>query len=874
MMSADTYRAPPTFRQKGPATFAVLAVIIAAAFQACIWVAARETVTPPPATDASISVSYAIGAPEDLAQPIDEETIARIDRELAAVATVARGIRLYSSSGRNAAIPAIARRHDLTVSVGAWIGGDQRANQQEISAALALEQKNPNVRSILVGNETLLRKDLKPKELIDHIRDVRRRARQPVSTGETWDIWLAHPELVPEVDFIAAHILPYWEGIDADVALNYVFERYEALRRAYPGKKIMIAEFGWPSSGYNNRAADPTPAAQAEVVRAFVRRAHDHGIAFNIIEAFDQPWKTREGTVGAYWGIFDNKARPKFPLEGTVREQTFFPRLLLALALGIIGSTVGLLLYRSTFGHALVFAFTCNALAAPMALAVLYPFENYLNFGSAVAWVAGMGLMVPLSIMTLLKIHEMADVVLGFEPRRLIQPPLPPPPGDHWPKVSVHIPAYREKPEMLIETLESVAGLDYPDFEVLVIVNNTPEEALWRPVEAACARLGSRFKFINLQDVKGFKAGALNLALPQMAEDAEIIALLDADYVVEPTWLRDLVPAFGDPGVGLVQAPQDHRDGEETALKVFMNSEYAGFFDIGMVQRNEYNAVIAHGTMLLIRRSAFEQVGGWATDTITEDTELGLRLFEGGWTALYTNQRYGRGMLPDTLKAFMTQRHRWAFGAMQIIRKHWRHIMPRSTTLTSAQKSQFVIGWSYWLSDAFGVLAAYLNLLWVPMIVFVGALIPMLPFTLPILAMFVVNLLHCLVLYLVRVRIAYGRIFGAALMAMSLQLTVGRAVAEGLSGIKIGFLRTEKGGVSSRDAFPARREAWSGCLLLAGATLVYATNTTQTIETNVFAATLLVQSLPFLTTAGLALAERRLATPAGAPGIAKRAADQ
>ncbi|MEK9752605.1 MAG: glycosyltransferase family 2 protein, partial [Rhodospirillaceae bacterium] len=472
------------------------------------------------------------------------------------------------------------------------------------------------------------------------------------------------------------------------------------------------------------------------------------------------------------------------------------------------------------------------------------------------AWGIGMLLMAPLSVMTLVKFHEMADVVLGFPPRSLIVGPVPPPVDYAWPKVSVHIPAYRESPEMLIKTLESVAALDDPDFEVLVIVNNTPDEALTRPVEEACVRLGPRFKFLNLQNVKGFKAGALNLALPHMDPKAEVIGLLDADYTVNPRWLHDLVPAFADARVGFVQAPQDHRDGEHTVIKRIMNSEYAGFFDIGMVQRNEHDAAIAHGTMLLIRRSAFEAVGGWATDTITEDTELGLRLFEAGWGALYTNRRYGHGMLPDSMTAFMTQRQRWVFGAMQIFRKHWRHMLPGSTTLTGEQRAQFLIGWSYWLADAFGVLAAFLNLLWVPMIVFVGVLIPMLPFTLPILAMFLVNLLHCVVLYLVRVRIEPGRIIGAAFAAMSLQMTVGRAVAEGLWGLKLGFKRTEKGGIGGWGRFPTRREAWFGAFLLAGAAAIVATNTLDALETNVFAATLVVQSLPFLAGGVLGLLER------------------
>ena len=83
--------------------------------------------------------------------------------------------------------------------------------------------------------------------------------------------------------------------------------------------------------------------------------------------------------------------------------------------------------------------------------------------------------------------------------------------------------------------------------------------------------------------------------------------MLDADYVVHPDWLKDLVPAFADPAVGLVQAPQDHRDATRSITQVAMNREYAGFFDIGMVERNEVNAIVVHGTMCLIRREALDR---------------------------------------------------------------------------------------------------------------------------------------------------------------------------------------------------------------------------------------------------------------------------
>ncbi len=848
----------------------VFAALAAAFLHGLVWVAMHETIAPPDLEGDIESLSFNNATPEERGRPFTDEERAATDRDLSVVAKVGRGIRLYAATNRFAEIPALARKHGLKVTVGAWLDKDLDYNTKEIESAISAANRNPNVRAVVVGNETLLRADLTYEQLVTYLRQVRKRVGVPVSTGEIWYSWIEHPKLANEVDFIAAHVLPYWEAVPPKDAVKFAVQRYQDLKNAFPGKRIVIAEFGWPSRGYNRHSAEPDPVGQARILREFLDEAKKRGIEYNIVEAFDQPWKVNEGSVGPYWGIIDADRNFKFSLSGAV-ERSNMPRLAaIALTLGFLVTVFGLRRRNPTFAHAFAFSAAANALAAAIALAAMYPVENYLNFGSALAWVIGFLLMIPLSVMTLVKVHEVAEITLGRRPQRLWRPMPDAPEPSRWPMVSIHIPAYREPPEMLKQTLNSVAALDYPNFEVLVIVNNTPEEHLWRPIEEHCAVLGPRFKFVNLPKIAGFKAGALNAAMPQVSPDAEILALLDADYVVHPCWLKDLVPAFADPTVALVQAPQDHRDGGESLFKEVMNSEYAGFFDIGMVQRNEDDAIITHGTMLMIRRKTFDEEGGWATDTITEDTELGLRLLGKGYHAHYTNRRYGWGMLPDTYKAFKTQRHRWAYGAVQIIRKHWKLMLPGRSQLTGAQRFQFVTGWSYWLSDAFGVAAAILNLVWVPVILFVGVLIPMLPFTLPILAAFFVNLLHCIVLYGTRVKVPLPQIVGAAVAAMSLQFTVASAMAAGFLTDNLPFLRTDKGGAAKRKAeeYPAKRETILGALLLFGSMILVATNFTGITELNIFAATLAIQALPFLSATLLAWLDRRASRAAQAKAAA------
>ena len=299
--------------------------------------------------------------------------------------------------------------------------------------------------------------------------------------------------------------------------------------------------------------------------------------------------------------------------------------------------------------------------------------------------------------------------------------------------------------------------------------------------------------------MSGYKAGALRLALAHTADDAEIIAVIDADYVVQPNWLKDLVPAFADAKVGMVQAPQDHRDGERTVMHHAMNGEYAGFFDIGMVQRNEANAIIVHGTMCLIRRTALASAGGWSSDTIVEDSDLGLLVLEHGWQIHYTNRRYGHGLLPDTFDAYKKQHHRWAYGGLQILRKHWRHLLPRAAGLSREQKREFALGWLNWLgAEAIGVVVAILNLIWVPVVAFVGIAIPDTILTVPILAAFVVTLAHFISLYRLRVAVPIGQMVGAVVAAMAVQWTVARAVGLGLCKESLPFMRTAKGGTTSQ----------------------------------------------------------------------------
>src|SRR3982075_10150 len=838
---------------------AVVAVLLfVAAVHAAMWGVLREKQQAPDFKGILPSVSYAPF--EGTAHP-DVDNIPNAERiraDMKALAPLTRAIRLYSSTGGVELVPPIANEGGLKVTVGAWIDKNVDRNEREMLSAIDLAKHNGNVNGIVVGNETIYRGEQKVADLIKLIQRVKRSVNVPVTTGEIWNIWLEHPELASSVDFIAAHILPYWEGFSDKQAVDQALIIYQKLRDAFPGKRIVIAEFGWPSAGYNLKNADPGPFEQALTLRNFVSRAEAIGMAYNIVEAIDQPWKYFEGGVGPYWGILNAAREPKFAWSGPVVDEAYWKLATIALLVGVLMSLPILRLTDATVLQSLMLSAAPNGVGAWVATVFAYWSGHYFVFGSAFALMLGLILLVPLVLIAMARIEEIAAVAFGRNPRRLLVKGAAVAGGDVFPKVSIHVPAYFEPPEMLKQTLDVVSRLDYPNFECVVIINNTPDPEFWQPIQDHCRALGERFKFINAEKVEGFKAGALRIAMERTAADAEIIGIIDADYVVQPDWLKDLVPAFADPRVGLVQAPQDHRDGDRSLMHYIMNGEYAGFFDIGMVQRNEANAIIVHGTMCLIRRAAMEMAGGRAGDTVCEDTDLGLTIQQQGWLTHYTNVRYGEGLLPDTYEAFKKQRHRWAYGGFQIVKKHWRRFLPGASRLSPDQRREFALGWLNWLgAESLGVLVAILNLIWVPIVAFADIAIPDKILTLPIIAAFVVSLVHFVVLYRLRVPVKIGQLLGAMVTAMSVQWTVSRAVANGLITDHLAFARTSKGGFSLMSVeFQAFWEAVIGTLLLLGAAVLVVTNNFKEVrEIYVFAAVLVLESLPFLSAVAIAILE-------------------
>ncbi len=344
--------------------------------------------------------------------------------------------------------------------------------------------------------------------------------------------------------------------------------------------------------------------------------------------------------------------------------------------------------------------------------ATLFAAGSFLAYAGYVTFAARLGpfsllfsgllLIFQSAAMLLMVMHtfEVVDTVCRIQWRRVVQPAAVP---GYFPMVSLHVPTHNEPPDLVIETLEALAKLDYPDYEVIVIDNNTTDENLWRPVERRCRELG--FKFFHLENWPGFKSGALNYGLRHTDPRAEIIGVVDSDYLVAPEYLRDLVGFFRDPKIAFVQTPQDYRDfSSRDGYAHACYLAYRYFFAVSMASRNERNGIIFAGTMGLIRRRLLDEMVGWDEWCITEDAELSLRILARGYRSIYIDRSYGRGLMPFNFEGLKKQRFRWAFGGMQILRKHARTLFLPSPAeaqerLSPGQRWDYLMGGLQWLND-------------------------------------------------------------------------------------------------------------------------------------------------------------------------------
>jgi cellulose synthase/poly-beta-1,6-N-acetylglucosamine synthase-like glycosyltransferase len=329
-----------------------------------------------------------------------------------------------------------------------------------------------------------------------------------------------------------------------------------------------------------------------------------------------------------------------------------------------------------------------------------------------------------------------------------------------------------------------------------------------------------------------------------------VVGVVDADYIVTPDWIGTLTPHFLEAQVAVVQAPQAHRDWEHRFFSRMCNWEFEGFFRIGMHHRHERNALIQHGTMTLIRHHALKDLGGWSEWCICEDTELGLRLLESDFELRYVDDTFGRGLTPANFNALKSQRYRWAFGAMQILKRHIPKLVGKSN-LTFSQRYHFLTGWFGWLGDALQLVFTLGSIFWsLAMLAFPSNFsLPVAIMIVPILCFLAIKAALGPILYRKTMHCSWADIFGASLASLGLSHAIARGVMMGIVQ-KVGvFVVTAKTKVAVSKwqlLAPIREELMILIALILAATAMLVSRGLTNIDAQLWVSMLALQSLPYI----------------------------
>jgi hypothetical protein len=314
----------------------------------------------------------------------------------------------------------------------------------------------------------------------------------------------------------------------------------------------------------------------------------------------------------------------------------------------------------------------------------------------------------------------------------------------------------------------------------------------------------------------------------------ELIGVIDSDYQLDPQFLRRCTPLFDDPKVGFIQAPQDYRDWQGAPFYRRLYYSYLYFFAVSQPSRNERDGAIFAGTMGLIRRNALEEVGGWDEWCITEDAELSLRLIHNGWSGLHVDQSFGRGVMPLTFESLKAQRFRWCFGGIQMLRRHWRWMLPgrvsESNPMRPGQRWAYLSGAVQWYGDLLGLLFFGFLLVGAANIGFGGGLLfrkltGFLLAAIPVLVL--LGLVRAIALLRRGTGASWRDALGAFMIWQCTSLIVARASVQALYAKEAVFVRTPKTAEDARwwDAMRGNpAEASLGLLGVAGIALALTNN--------------------------------------------------
>ncbi|MGC4092175.1 MAG: glycosyltransferase [Polyangiaceae bacterium] len=238
------------------------------------------------------------------------------------------------------------------------------------------------------------------------------------------------------------------------------------------------------------------------------------------------------------------------------------------------------------------------------------------------------------------------------------------------PRVTIQLPLFNEA-TVARRLIEATGNMDYPAelLEIQVLDDSTDETVgiASAAVQALRAR-GIDAVYVRREDRKGYKAGALDYGLKTAR--GELIAIFDADFVPQPSFLREVVGHFLDPQVGMVQTRWDHLNRSASWLTSLQALLLDGHHLVENRARFANDCMFNFsGTGGIWRRRAIDMAGGWQHDTLTEDLDLSYRAQLAGYRFIYRADVCTPAELPEDMSAFRAQQYRWAKGTVQTARK-------------------------------------------------------------------------------------------------------------------------------------------------------------------------------------------------------------
>ena len=221
-------------------------------------------------------------------------------------------IRTFSCTEGNELSPVVAAELGLKSMVGVWIDDDREHNEEELANGIAIA-KAGQAGILAIGNEVMLRGELSEDELIAYIERAKAEVDVPVGYVDAYFLFENHPRVADACDVVLVNCYPFWEGYPIEHALVYMKEMYRRAEKMAKGKKVIIAETGWPNIGTAEGQSIPSHRNAAKYFIDAVRWTEEEGIDLFYFSSFDEEWKiAKEGDVGAYWGLWDKNGTPKY----------------------------------------------------------------------------------------------------------------------------------------------------------------------------------------------------------------------------------------------------------------------------------------------------------------------------------------------------------------------------------------------------------------------------------------------------------------------------------------------------------------------------------------------------------------------------------